>query len=169
MVIIDQHLANERIRYEEVRKAFERETITSQTLLVPLVIGVTKSSMIHFERIQESMHTLGFEIEAFGETEIIVRETPLWLQVSNEESFILDLIERIVEDKKIELSQLKKHALATLACHSSVRFNRTLSKLEMEETIRRLMRCENPYHCPHGRPTYIVYEDAKLRKLFERG
>ena len=169
LVIIDQHAANERIRYEEVRKNLEESVISSQPLLVPYVLNVNKNVMIHFERVNEALSVLGFVIEQFGEREVIVRETPLWMQVQNEEQFIQDLIDRIMDEKKIELTQLKKHALATLACHSSIRFNRVLSKEEMEETIRRLMMCENPYHCPHGRPTYIVYEDSKLRKLFERG
>lgn len=169
LVIIDQHAANERIRYEEVRKAFENRAISSQPLLVPYVLSVNRSVMIHFDRVSEALQVLGFIVDQFGENELIVRETPLWMQVQNEEQFIQDLIDRIMDEKKIELTQLKKHALATLACHSSIRFNRVLSKEEMEETIRRLMQCENPYHCPHGRPTYIVYEDNKLRKLFERG
>lgn len=169
LVIIDQHAANERIRYEEVRKQLEQSAIHSQPLLVPYVLGVTKNVMIHFDRIKDALHTLGFVVEQFGDHEIIVRETPLWLQVQNEEEFILDLVERILEEKKTDITLLKKHTLATLACHSSIRFNRSLTKEEMEETIRRLFACENPYHCPHGRPTYIVYEDKKLRKLFERG
>lgn len=169
LVIIDQHAANERIRYEEVRKNLENSVISSQPLLVPYVLSVNKSVMIHFDRVNEALQALGFVIEQFGESELIVRETPLWMQVQNEEQFIQDLIDRIMDEKNIELTYLKKHALATLACHSSIRFNRVLSKEEMEETIRRLMQCENPYHCPHGRPTYIVYEDTKLRKLFERG
>ncbi|MBR3692920.1 MAG: DNA mismatch repair protein MutL, partial [Erysipelotrichales bacterium] len=169
LVIIDQHAANERIRYEEVRKALEESQIAVQPLLMPYVISISRSMMLHYEQLEASMQTLGFTIDRFGETEILVREVPLWMQVENEERFILDLLERMEDNKKNDITLLKKDALATLACHTSVRFNHNLSKEEMEETIRRLMKCENPYHCPHGRPTYIVYEDSKLRKLFERG
>ena len=170
LVIIDQHAANERIRYEKVKKLLENEQVELQQLLIPLVISLNKTAMYELERIKEGLMHVGIDIDSFGDNEIIVREIPTWMNdINDESSYIVDLIDAIIADKKLELASLKKHVLATLACHSSIRFNRNLSKLEMEETIKSLFKCENPYHCPHGRPTYIVYENSKLRKLFERG
>lgn len=170
LVIIDQHAANERIKYEKVKRMMEEEVIESQQLLIPLVISLKKTYMYEMNRIKELLGSIGIDCDRFGDNEIIVRSIPTWMNdLDNESQYIIDLIELIMEDKTPEISLLKKHALATLACHSSVRFNHNLSRFEMEETIRNLFKCENPYHCPHGRPTYIVYENSKLRKLFERG
>lgn len=169
LVIIDQHAANERIKYEKVRKLMDESNIEVQQLLLPLVITIKNSYMFEFDKIKDNLLDLGIDVDRFGDNELIIREIPTWMNDLDDESqYILDLIELIINDSKIELTSLKKHALATLACHSSVRFNRSLSKYEMEETIKNLFKCENPYHCPHGRPTYVVYENSKLRKLFER-
>ncbi len=170
LVIIDQHAANERIRYEKLKHIVDTGTFEVQQLLIPLVITINKAFLLQFDKLKEGFKELGLDIDTFGDSEIIVREIPIWMNdVDNQQSYILDLIDDIMADKTLEVSLLKKHAIATYACHHSIRFNRALTKLEMEETIRQLFECENPYHCPHGRPTYIVYENDKLRKLFERG
>ena len=170
LVIIDQHAANERIKYEKVKKAFENQAIEVQPLLLPYVIEIRSALMANIDSYIAPLKAIGIDVETFGEKEIIIREIPTWMNgIDNEEQFIIDLIDAASEEKTINVSLIKKHALATLACHSSIRFNATLTRYEMEETIRNLFKCENPYHCPHGRPTYIVYENSKLRKLFERG
>jgi len=74
-----------------------------------------------------------------------------------------------MEHLRVDIAQLRKHIVATMACHSSIRFHRDLSKQEMEQVIKDLQKCEQPYHCPHGRPTVITLSDSMLRKEFERG
>lgn len=86
-----------------------------------------------------------------------------------EEAFLLDMIDIWEKDKEINIDQLRKHAIATMACHSSIRFHRTLTMEEMKKVIHDLECCEQPFHCPHGRPTMICMEDKALFKKFERG
>lgn len=169
LVILDQHAANERIRYEEILRQLEDEEIQVQPLLLPLVLHVGKSTIMRMGEIEEFLHTLGISLEPFGEQELLCRELPLWLQKEDEAAFLLDMISLLLEQKRRDVAQFNKHEIATLACHTSVRFNRYLSKEEMEVLVARLFQCQNPYHCPHGRPTMIEYETAAFRKLFDRG
>ncbi len=169
LVILDQHAANERIRYEEILKQLEQEEMQVQPLLLPLVLHVGKSTMMRMSEIEEFLQTLGIRLEPFGEQELLCRELPLWIQKEDETAFLMDMISLLLEQKRRHITQFKKHEIATLACHTSVRFNRYLAKEEMEVLVQRLFRCENPYHCPHGRPTMIEYETSALRKLFDRG
>ena len=87
----------------------------------------------------------------------------------NQKQFLQDLLDYFVENQDVDMAKLRKHMIATMACHSSIRFNRPLSMQEMEQVILDLQKCKQPYHCPHGRPTVIVMSDGELRKEFERG
>ena len=87
----------------------------------------------------------------------------------DERAFLVDMIDIWQRDQQIDIGSLREHAIATMACHSSIRFNRPLTMEEMEKVITDLRQCEQPFHCPHGRPTIICMKDAQLRKEFERG
>ena len=86
-----------------------------------------------------------------------------------EEAFLQDMIDIWEKDKEICIDKLRKHAISTMACHSSIRFNRSLTLEEMKQVIKDLEKCEQPFHCPHGRPTLICMEDKDLIHEFERG
>ena len=87
----------------------------------------------------------------------------------DEAAFLRDMIDIWQRDERIDIARLREHAIATMACHSSIRFNRTLNEEEMKRVIDDLNQCEQPVHCPHGRPTIVCMSDAQLRKEFERG
>ena len=87
----------------------------------------------------------------------------------DEAAFLRDMIDIWQRDRHINLASLREHAIATMACHSSIRFNRSLTTEEMQQVIEDLNQCEQPFHCPHGRPTIVCMNDEQLRKEFERG
>lgn len=169
LVIIDQHAAQERYHYEMLQEALQKPCTNLQPLMLPIQLDVSSNIMSQVNTINEKTSFFGLEFEPFGNDQLIVREIPLWFQDVHEEAFLYDLLDLFEKDNEIDMSKLRKHVLATMACHSSIRFNRSLTMDEMKQVIEDLKKCKQPYHCPHGRPTIITMSDHDLRKEFERG
>lgn len=168
LVVVDQHAAQERYHYEQIREVLEQPCTNMQPLMLPIQINVTPNVLALLEDINEKTDFFGLHFEQFGDDQVIVREIPLWFQDVYEEEFLQDLIDFFVQNKEVDMGNLRKHVLATMACHSSIRFNRPLSMAEMKQVITDLQKCKQPYHCPHGRPTVITISNTQLRKEFER-
>lgn len=169
LVVIDQHAAQERYHYEQLQKELMQLDPKKQPLMLPLQVHASPSLIAHVDTINEQTEPFGIHFEVFGSDRLIVREIPLWMQCEQEEEFLERLLDFFMEHLRVDIAQLRKHIVATMACHSSIRFHRDLSKQEMEQVIKDLQKCEQPYHCPHGRPTVITLSDSMLRKEFERG
>lgn len=169
LYIIDQHAAQERYHYEEIRKQILAGITETQPLLIPITIESTMSAVSQVNDINALLEQLGIHLEAFGNTTFVCRELPVWMKDIKEEAFLQDMIDIWEKDKEICIDKLRKHAISTMACHSSIRFNRSLTLEEMKQVIIDLEKCEQPFHCPHGRPTLICMEDKDLIHEFERG
>ncbi|MBP3871549.1 MAG: DNA mismatch repair endonuclease MutL [Faecalicoccus sp.] len=169
LVIIDQHAAQERYHYEQLVDTLNNPVTQKQPLMVPVQLHVSADILAQLDKINESTAFFGLEFEQFGNDRILVREIPLWLQNVDQEPFLNDLLDYFVQNNTVDMKSLRKHVLATTACHSSIRFNRPLSMEEMKKVIVDLQNCRQPYHCPHGRPTVITFSDKDLFKEFERG
>ena len=127
------------------------------------------SAVSQVNDINALLEQLGIHLAAFGNTTFVCRELPVWMKDIKEEAFLQDMIDIWEKDKEICIDKLRKHAISTMACHSSIRFNRSLTLEEMKQVIKDLEKCEQPFHCPHGRPTLICMEDKDLIHEFERG
>ncbi|MEG0469717.1 MAG: DNA mismatch repair protein MutL, partial [Longicatena sp.] len=169
LYIIDQHAAQERYHYEVIREQILKGITDAQPLLLPITIESTISAVSQIDDINALLEQLGIHLEAFGNTTLVCRELPIWMKDIAEEAFLTDMIDIWERDSEISIDKLRKHAIATMACHSSIRFNRSLTLEEMKQVIDDLGKCEQPFHCPHGRPTLICMEDKALIKEFERG
>ena len=169
LYIIDQHAAQERYHYEIIRKQILAGNNDTQPLLLPITIESTISAVSQAEDLNAVLEQLGIHLEVFGDHTFVCRQLPLWMKDVEEEAFLCDMIDLWEKDKEISLDKLRKHAIATMACHSSIRFNRSLTLDEMKRVIADLAHCEQPFHCPHGRPTMICMEDKALFHEFERG
>lgn len=169
LVIVDQHAAQERYHYEVLQESLEKPCTSLQPLMLPIQLDVSANILSQVLTINEKTKFFGIEFEIFGTDQLIVREIPLWFQDVHEEDFLYDLLDLFDKDNDVDMAKLRKHVLATMACHSSIRFNRSLTLEEMNRVIEDLKKCKQPYHCPHGRPTVITMSDSDLRKEFERG
>lgn len=169
LYIIDQHAAQERYHYEVISKQILEGVVDTQPLLLPITIESTLSAVTQVDTINALLEHIGIHLEVFGNNTFVVRELPIWMKDTNEEDFIRDMIDFFEQDSEIGIEKLRKHAIATMACHSSIRFHRTLTMDEMKQVITDLGKCEQPFHCPHGRPTLICLSDNDLFKQFERG
>lgn len=169
LYIIDQHAAQERYHYEVIRAQILAGENDAQPLLLPVTIEASISAVTQLNEINAVMKQLGIQFEAFGENTLVCRELPTWMKDVEETAFLQDMIDIWEKDKDLCLEKLRKHAIATMACHSSIRFNRSLTIEEMKQVIVDLGKCEQPFHCPHGRPTLICMEERDLIHDFERG
>ncbi|HPW52902.1 MAG TPA: DNA mismatch repair endonuclease MutL [Erysipelotrichaceae bacterium] len=168
LYIIDQHAAQERCMYEEIQNQIMEKSITTQHLLLPLVIEVGPAIVNQLDLINQQLDCIKLKFEQFSMNSIVTREVPDFFEQIDEVHFIHDLINEIVEDRQMNRIDIRKEKIASLACHSSVRFNQYLSIAESQTLLVRLSKCKQPFNCPHGRPTMIAINEKDLIKEFKR-
>lgn len=168
LYLVDQHAAQERINYEYYKEKFSHLDLTMQPLLVPLQLEYPMSDFLLLEERKSLLENVGIHLEIFGEHGYILRGLPLWMKKIDENIFVDEMIQMILHKNSLDVVALQDHAIATLSCKASLKANTYLSLSDMQTIFDNLMRCENPYVCPHGRPTMIFYSDYELEKLFKR-
>lgn len=167
LVIIDQHAAQERVNYEMYQKKLNDNPVMIDTL-VPLTIHTTNDVVRRLDELNDAVKDVHITFEAFGSDTLVVHTIPSWMQDVNEVAFLEDIVQAFKDEVDIKYTKLEKKRIATMACHHSIRFNKSLTMEEMKEVVRQLSECENPYHCPHGRPTFITLKEKELVKEFLR-
>lgn len=168
LAILDQHACQERVHYEELLQKLDETTPVMMELLVPISILAGNDLVERVDEINASISDMHFQFEPFGRDTFIVRSVPMWMKEIEEERFLQDVIDNFKNDRDSKYARMEKKKIATMACHSSIRFNRALSLDEMKEVVKQLYKCQNPYHCPHGRPTFIILDEKELTKEFLR-
>ena len=168
LAILDQHACQERVHYEELLQKLDETTPVMMELLVPISILAGNDLVERVDEINASISDMHFQFEPFGRDTFIVRSVPMWMKEVEEERFLQDVIDNFKNDRDSKYARMEKKKIATMACHSSIRFNRALSLDEMKEVVKQLYKCQNPYHCPHGRPTFIILDEKELTKEFLR-
>lgn len=167
LFIFDQHASMERIRYEYFKEQRLNTIHNQQPLLVPITISDSKV-LTQAEDIIALFETFQITLEYLHEDTLIIRSLPHWLTNTDEKKAINDIVDYFLNQQNKSEEDIRKKVLATLACHSSIRFNDMLSMGQMQQLVNDLMMCEQPYHCPHGRPTYIKLTTKDLEKEFLR-
>lgn len=168
LYIIDQHAAQERCMYEDIQNKITEKKVHTQPLLIPLVIDVSPATVNQIDLLNEQLNCIGLHFEQFSLSSLIVREVPDFLENLDETDFINNLINEVINDKQMSILEIRKEKIASLACHSSVRFNHYLSAEENKKLLSRLSNCKQPFNCPHGRPTMITISEKQLVKEFKR-
>lgn len=165
MYLIDQHAAHERIFYEKLIKQFESEEKLHQPVLMPamftLPVTVTGEQWINV------LFNMGYTIEPFGERTYRITEIPMFMELSEAEDFVKDFISSIDEETDLK-SQKTLDKIASKACKSAVKGNDNLNDAEIAQLIKDLAACENPFSCPHGRPTFIKLGRYQIERMFKR-
>ena len=166
--IIDQHAAHEKVYYERFVKQFEAQEITSQYISPPLIVSLSLEEEGRLKANEEYFHDFGFEIEPFGGREYCVSAVPSNLYGMNEESLFLEMLDSLSPDGENNPISLFTARLATMACKAAVKGNHQMSSQEADKLIDELLKLENPYHCPHGRPTIVSMTKSEIEKKFKR-
>ena len=169
LYLIDQHAAQERINYEKVMQLFEEKKIETIKPLIPITIELSTSDFLKVKRNIETLEKLGFKIEEFGINTFTIKEHPTWLKDGKEVEIINNIFETISElGDKFSQVKYNNQVIATIACKMSVRANTRLSIEAMEEILKELVLCKNPYNCAHGRPSIVKFSNYDLEKMFKR-
>ena len=167
MYIIDQHAAAERINYEKVLKSL-KEKEQPVDLLIPIKIELTSNEFLIIRNHLDMLKECAFVIEEFGDNTIIVRSHPNWIPENIAEECIRKVIDIVVSKENFDFDQFVWRMAATIACRMSIKANDYLSYEDQVWLLDNLRYCDNPFTCPHGRPTIITYTRYELEKLFKR-
>ena len=168
LFIMDQHAAHEKVNYERLMKNFKEKEIYSQRLEPPMVVTVSMMEAEALERYRDAFAGLGFTIESFGGNEYCIREVPANLYGIGERDLFMELLDAVSQENGTMDTEVIASKIATMACKMSIKGNQRISLMEVEHLLDELMKLENPYQCPHGRPTIIKMSKYEIDKKFKR-
>jgi DNA mismatch repair protein MutL len=167
--LIDQHVAHERILFEQVLKQRARGSVEMQRLLMPLVLQLTAEQQIDYARIADELHASGFETEPFGQRTIAIKAAPAALPASDIERILFEILETAEgETRGVSLDDLRRGICASIACRAAIKINTKLDPGKMEWLLRALSETDCPMSCPHGRPIAMHYSTREILKAFHR-
>lgn len=167
--LIDQHAAQERIKYEYFReKVGEVDSNERQALLLPLTFHYTQDEALILKENRKALEEVGVFLEDFGPSSFVVREHPTWFPKGFEQEIIEELIEQVLKTKKTDIKKLREDAAIMMSCKRSIKANYYLTKEQMDALIRDLRKAEDPFTCPHGRPVMIHFSTYEIEKMFKR-
>lgn len=167
--LIDQHAAQERIKYEFFReKVGDIDSNERQSLLLPLTFHYSRDEALHLKEQLNALEESGVFLEEFGDTTFIVREYPTWFPKGFEQEVIEDLIEQVLAERRVDIKKLREDAAIMMSCKRSIKANHFLQKHDMERLLADLKNAEQPFTCPHGRPVIIHFKTYDIEKMFKR-
>ena len=168
LFFVDQHAAHEKVMYEKLKKDLENNTIVQQMVAPPIILTFSIKEQQKFELCEESFKKLGFLIEEFGGNEYCIRGVPANLLGIDPQELFIEIFDQIEENSGKMNMEMITDKLASMACKAAVKGNTTMSYEEMDSLMEQLMKLDNPYQCPHGRPTIISMTKYELEKKFKR-
>ena len=169
LFIVDQHAAHEKVMYEKLKKQFEKKEFTSQAISPPIVITLSMREAEALERFKEQFTKLGFEIEHFGGAEYSICGVPGNLCRLNTKDVLIEMLDELTDGiSERATADVILDKIASMSCKAAVKGSQRLSLPEMEQLMKDLMKLDNPYNCPHGRPTIIAMSKYEIEKKFKR-
>lgn len=168
LFIIDQHAAQERIKYEYYKEKVGQVASELQDMLVPLTFEYSTDECLKINEYRKELEKVGVFLEPFGHNSFIVRSHPQWLPKGDEQRMIEEMIEELLSMKKVDIKKLREEAAIMMSCKASIKANQFLRNDEMQALIDELRRTNDPFTCPHGRPIIIHYSTYEMEKMFKR-
>ena len=168
LLLIDQHAAHEKVKYERFMKHYREKTVATQSLLPPIIVTLTGQEEAALKSNWDTFTALGFEIESFGGSEYALRGVPTDLYGCSEREMFVEVLDELCDGKNYGTIRVIDEKIASMSCKAAVKGNNRLSHAEMEELIDELLSLDNPYNCPHGRPTIITITKTEMEKMFKR-
>ena len=168
LYIIDQHAAQERIKYEYYKEKVGMVAAELQELLVPLTFDYSTDDYVKIDEYRNELENVGVFLEPFGHNSYIVKAHPQWFPKGEETEIIEDMIEQLLTMKKVDIKKLREEAAIMMSCKGSIKANRHLRNDEIQALLDELRRTSDPFTCPHGRPIIIHTSTYELEKMFKR-
>lgn len=168
LYIIDQHAAQERIKYEFYREKIGEVARELQDLLVPIVLEFSTDEYVRLEEQKQKLEEVGVFLESFGQNSYIIRSHPNWFPKDQEEETLREIIDEALNAPSISIHKLREDTAIMMSCKKSIKANHYLTKEDMEALLDTLREASDPFTCPHGRPVVIEYTTYELEKMFKR-
>lgn len=168
LLIVDQHAAHEKVKYERLMKQFREKNVLSQTLNPPTILTLNNREKECLSAHREDFAALGFVVEEFGGSDYAIRGVPMDLYGYGEGEFFCEVLDELADEAVSGTPESIRIRIATMACKAAVKGNMRISQAEMESLLDELLTLENPYNCPHGRPTIISMSKQELERKFKR-
>lgn len=168
LMMIDQHAAHEKVNYERLMRQYHEKNVISQTLMPPVIVSLSGQEETILKENMDVFASLGFETESFGGSEYALRSVPLDLYGCDEREMFLEVLDQLSEGTGFGSIRVIEEKIASMSCKAAVKGNSLLSLAEAEALIDELLTLENPYNCPHGRPTIVAMTKAEMDKKFKR-
>lgn len=168
LYLVDQHAAQERIKYEQYRVEIGREDNHQQQLLVPLLLHYPQDEFMLIKEHMEELNKVGLYLETFGDQTYIVHSHPIWFGADQVESTLREMIDFFIENERISLAEFREATAIMMSCKRSIKANHHLENEEARQLLADLSQCENPYNCPHGRPVLVHLTNSDMEKMFKR-
>lgn len=168
LLMIDQHAAHEKVNYERLIRQFREKNVLSQSLMPPVVVSLSGQEESALKEHLEVFEGLGFEVEAFGGSEYALRSVPVDLYGCGEREMFLEVLDQLAEGGSCGGIRVIEEKIASMSCKAAVKGNNLLKPAEAEALIDELLTLENPYNCPHGRPTIVAMTKAEMDRKFKR-
>lgn len=168
LLIIDQHAAHEKVKYERLMRQYREKSVVSQNLMPPVIVSLTGQEEVTLREYGDAFTELGFEIAPFGGSEYAVRSVPTDLYGCGEKELFLEVMDQLAALGNKGSLKAVEEKIASMSCKAAVKGNSPLSQREAQALIDELLTLENPYHCPHGRPTIISISKTEMERKFKR-
>ena len=168
LFIVDQHAAHEKVNYERLIKKLRNNENCSQNIYPPIVVSLSNAEAQYVTKYNENFLNVGFTIEHFGGLDYTISTVPMELLSQNQADYFHEMLDELMEGKNSKETETVNLKIATMACKASVKGNMHLSVFEADKLISELLTLENPYNCPHGRPTIISFSKYEIEKMFKR-
>lgn len=166
--LLDQHAAQERVKYEQLRVTIGQVTPDQQSLLVPLVLTYSASDYLAIKAHLSLLADVGLQLEEFGDNTFILHSHPTWFKAGQEEAMVREMIDYFLTDGKISVAKFREKTAIMAACKGSIKANHHLEPAQAKQLLHDLAQTENPFNCPHGRPVLVHYSNQDLERMFKR-
>ena len=168
LYIIDQHAAQERVKYEEYRESIGDVDGSQQQLLVPYIFEFPTDDLIRLQQRKHLLEEVGVYLEEYGANQLILREHPIWMKEEEIESGIYEMCDMLLLTKEVSIKKYRAELAIMMSCKRSIKANHTLDDYSARDLIYQLSQCDNPYNCPHGRPVLVNFTKSDMEKMFRR-
>jgi len=167
--IIDQHVAHERVLFEQHLRARREGQLTGQRMLTPLVVELSPRQIVIFERIAEELTANGFEVAQMGPRSVAIHAAPAGIATADAERLLMEILDGTErENAAISMDSLQAKIAASTSCHAAIKVNMPLDQKKMEWLLAELAKTETPMSCPHGRPIVLRYSVREIERAFKR-
>lgn len=168
LYIIDQHAAQERVKYEYYREKIGEVDSSLQQLLVPYLFEFSGADFLNLQEKMSLLRDVGINLEPYGDNTFILREHPIWMKEEEIESGVYEMCDMLLLTNEVSIKKYRAELAIMMSCKRSIKANHTLDDHSARDLLVQLAQCQNPYNCPHGRPVLVNFTKADMEKMFRR-